>query len=290
MMGRRVAQPEQGRRAVNIAALVAYDGTRYEGFQRQAAERGPTVQGALEAAISRITGSPARLMAAGRTDSGVHATGQVVNFTCEARLDEAAWTRALNANLPGDIAIRAARFVAETFHARQSALGRRYRYRIVCAPTRQPLRERYAWRSSQRLDVAAMDTTAAALLGEHDFGAFGSSPWDRRGEAPRHTVRRMTLARCQWLPPDPLAAGDPLRGAVADEPDELAFDFAANGFLTGMVRRLVGTLALVGAGRLSAADVRGILEARDKTRAGPAAPPHGLCLTEVEYPPEMVHW
>ncbi len=289
-MGGRVAQPEQGRRAVNIAALVAYDGTRYEGFQRQAAERGPTIQGELEAAISRITGTPARLMAAGRTDSGVHATGQVVNFTCEARLDEAAWTRALNANLPGDIAIRAIQFVAETFHARQSALGRRYRYRIVCAATRQPLRERYAWRSPQRLDVAAMNTAAAALLGEHDFGAFGSSPWDRRGKAPRHTVRRMTLARCQWLTPDPLATGDPLRGAAADEPDELAFEFAANGFLTGMVRRLVGTLALVGAGRRSVADVRGILEARDKIRAGPAAPAHGLCLTAVEYPPEMVHW
>lgn len=267
---------------MRIAALVAYDGTRYQGFQRQAAERGPTVQGELEAAISRIAGQPVGLVAAGRTDSGVHATGQVVSFTSDARLDEEAWTRALNANLPADIAVQAARFVGEGFHARRDALGRRYRYRIVCAPTRLPLRERYAWRSPRRLDVAAMDAAAALLPGERDFGAFGSSPWDRRGEAPRHTIRRMTLARCQWLAPDPLAE--------TTQPDELAFDFAANGFLTGMARRLVGTLALVGAGRLDADGLRDILAARDRRRAGPLAPPHGLCLTGVEYSPEMIHW
>ena len=278
---------------MNIAALVSYDGTRYQGFQRQAAGRGPTVQGELEAAISRITGEAARLTGAGRTDSGVHASGQVVNFVATARLDEAAWLRALNAYLPADIAVRATCFVAADFHARLSAQGRRYRYRIVCAPVRAPLRERYAWRVPHRLDVAAMDAAAAALLGEHDFGAFGSSPWDQRGAEPRHTMRRLTLSRCQWLPQrqtvddDPLVSGEPTESA---QPDEIAFDFAANGFLTGMVRRLVGTLALVGAGRLSVDDARGILEARDKTRAGPAAPPYGLCLTGVEYPPEMIHW
>jgi tRNA pseudouridine38-40 synthase len=158
---------------------------------------------------------------------------------------------------------------------------------------RAPLRERYAWRVPQRLDVAAMAAAAAALLGEHDFGAFGSSPWDQRGAAPRHTVRRLTLARCQWLPQRQTVDDDPLAGGEPDqpaEPDEIAFDFAANGFLTGMARRLVGTLALVGAGRLTVDGVRDILEARDKTRAGAAAPPHGLCLTGVEYPPEMIHW
>ncbi len=278
---------------MNIAALVSYDGTRYRGFQRQPAERGPTVQGELEAAIARITGEAIRLTGAGRTDSGVHATGQVVNFATMARLDESAWLRALNANLPDDIAIRATRFVADSFHARISALGRRYRYRIICAPTRAPLRERYAWRTRRRLDVAAMDAAAALLLGEHDFGAFGSSPWDQRGEAARHTVRRLTLARCQWLPQRQTPEDDPLIGAAPDQPaqpDEIAFDFAANGFLTGMARRLVGTLALVGEGRLTIADVARILDGRDMSQAGPAAPPYGLCLTGVEYPPEMIHW
>ncbi len=287
---------------MNIAALVAYDGTRYRGFQRQAAGRGPTVQDEIETAIARILGSAeeraggARLVGAGRTDSGVHATGQVVNFSATTRLDEAAWLRALNAHLPDDIAIRATRFVDDVFHARLSAQGRRYRYCIVCAPTRDPLRERYAWRSPQRLDVAAMDAAAALLVGEHDFGAFGSSPWDQRGEAARHTVRRLTLARCQWLPPRPFADDDPLPvvrqadTSAAAEADEIAFDFAANAFLTGMARRLVGTLALVGAGRLGVADVGRILESRDKTRAGPAAPPHGLCLTRVEYPAEILTW
>ena len=289
---------------VNIAALVAYDGTRFRGFQRQAAGRGPTVQGEIEAAIARIAGDTgdtgegdeishaARLTGAGRTDSGVHATGQVVNFSATTRLDEAAWLRALNAHLPDDIAIRATRFVDDAFHARLSALGRRYRYRILCAPTRDPLRERFAWRSPRRLDVAAMDAAAALLVGEHDFGAFGSSPWDQRGEAARHTVRRLTLARCQWLPPRQTADDDPLLLARerSGEPDEIAFDFAANAFLTGMARRLVGTLALVGAGRLAVEGVAGVLESREKSRAGPAAPPHGLCLTRVEYPAEMIHW
>ena len=250
------------------------------------------MQGELEAAIARITGEAARLTGAGRTDSGVHATGQVVNFVATARLDESAWLRALNAYLPADIAVRATRFVGESFHARLSAQGRRYRYRVICAAAREPLRERYAWRSPRRLDVAAMDAAAALLLGEHDFGAFGSSPWDQRGEAARHTVRRMTLARCQWLPQRQTADDDPLVGVrdLPDQPDEIAFDFAANGFLTGMARRLVGTLALVGEGRLAIDEMRGILEARDKTRAGPSAPPHGLCLTGVEYPADMVHW
>ncbi len=259
------------------------------------------MQGELEAAIAHITGEAARLTGAGRTDSGVHATGQVVNFTATARLDEAAWLRALNTYLPDDIAVWATRFVADSFHARLSALGRRYRYRVFCAPVRAPLRERYAWRTPRRLDVAAMDAAAALLVGERDFGAFGSSPWDQRGGAAerRHTVRRITLARCQWLAPR--SAMDVVRDALTapsepgepnelGEPDEIVFDFAANAFLTGMARRLVGTLALVGAGRLSVEEFAQILDARDKSRAGPAAPPHGLCLTGVEYPDEMIHW
>jgi tRNA pseudouridine38-40 synthase len=259
---------------VNVAALVEYDGTRYSGFQRQPVERGPTIQGEIEAALRRVTGAPIQITGAGRTDSGVHATGQVISFQPEARLAEDAWRRALNAHLPRDIAIRAVRIVGDGFHARKSALGRRYRYRVFYDPIRSPLRERYAWRAPRPLDVAAMRATAALLPGERDFGAFGSSPRDSREDGYRgHTVRRLTLARCGET-----------------ESGEIVFDFAANAFLTGMVRRLVGTLALVGAGRLTVDGLRDILEARDRAHAGPAAPPHGLCFTAVDYPAEWELW
>lgn len=261
-------------RAVNVAALVAYDGTRYHGFQRQPADRGPTIQGEIEAALLRVTGEAIHATGAGRTDSGVHASGQVVNFQSSARLDAEAWRGALNARLPADIAIRDARMVGDGFHARKSALERQYRYRILYDPVRSPLRERYAWRTARRLDVVAMRAAAAFLVGERDFGAFGSSPRDSREDSYRgHTVRRLTLARCEWL-----GSG------------EIAFDFAANAFLTGMVRRLVGTLALVGAGDLTADGLREILETCDKARAGPAAPPQGLCFTGVSYPAEWGLW
>ena len=167
-------------------------------------------------------------------------------------------------------------------------MERRYRYRILCDGARDPLRERYVWRVANRLDVAAMGEAAAALLGEHDFAAFGSSPWDRKAEGRwerAHTVRRLTLAHCAWAPtPGGLAGGD------SGEPDEIAFDFAANAFLTGMVRRLVGTLALVGAGKLAPDDVRALLAAREKAHPGAAAPPQGLCLTQVTYPAGMLAW
>lgn len=259
---------------MNVAALVEYDGTRYSGFQRQPVDRGPTIQGEIETALRRVTGASVQIIGAGRTDSGVHATGQVISFQSEARLDADAWRRALNAYLPRDIAVRATRVAPDGFHARKSALSRQYRYRVFHDPIRSPLRERYAWRAPNPLDVAAMCAAANLLPGERDFGAFGSSPRDSREDGYRgHTVRRLTLARCAW-----------------QAPDEIVFDFAANAFLTGMVRRLVGTLALVGSGRLTVDGFIDILEARDKARAGPAAPPHGLCFIGVEYPAEWGLW
>jgi tRNA pseudouridine38-40 synthase len=260
---------------VNLAALVEYDGTRFKGFQRQARDKGPTVQGELEAAAARLAGEPIALEAAGRTDSGVHATGQVISFPTVARHDPATWRRALNALLPPDIAVRAVCAVGDEFHARKSALARRYRYRLFCDPVRAPLRERYAWRVPWRLDVAAMRAAAQALLGEHDFGAFGSSPRDDRATGYRgHTVRTMIEATCFESP----------------HADEVECRFAADAFLTGMVRRLVGTLVLVGEGRLGAADFRAILEAREKAHPGVPAPPQGLCLIGVDYPAGSVAW
>ena len=265
---------------MNVAALVEYDGTRFVGFQRQAPDKGPTVQGAIEAAISRIAGTDVGIKAAGRTDSGVHATGQVVNFHVPERLDEAGWQRALNALLPADVSVRATCRVADDFHARRSALSRSYRYVILCDTWRAPLRERFAWRVAERLDVAAMHAGAEMLLGEHDFGSFGSAPQDQRaGDDYRgHTVRVMLAASCRW------AVGE--RGTI----DIIECRFTANAFLAGMVRRLVGTLALVGKGRLGVADFERILAAAEKSHPGPAAPARGLCLTGVEYPGGSVTW
>lgn len=260
---------------MNVAALVEYDGTRFKGFQRQAPGKGPTVQGELEAAATRVANAPIVVDAAGRTDSGVHAIGQVVSFSTEAQRDPEEWQRALNALLPLDIAVRAVCMVGDEFHARKSALARRYRYRLFCDSVRRPLRERYAWRLTRQLDVAAMRQAAETLLGEHDFGAFGSSPRDDRATGYRgHTVRRMIEATC----------------FESSQADEIECLFAADAFLTGMVRRLVGTLALVGAGRLSVADFGAILEAREKAHPGVPAPAQGLCLIGVDYPAGTLSW
>lgn len=259
---------------MKVAALVAYDGSRFAGFQRQSPEKGPTVQGVLEAAIARIAGVTIPVEAAGRTDSGVHATGQVVSFAPPEKLSAFAWRRALNALLPEDVAVPAVQWVSDEFHARRSALSRSYRYRIQCGDVRDPLRERYVWRVARRLDVAAMAAAALLLLGERDFGAFGSSPRDRTEDGSRgHTVRTLLAAECQ---------------RSARQPDEVECAFTANAFLTGMVRRLVGTLVLVGEGKVTTEGFRGILEAADKAHPGAAAPARGLCFTGVAYPPELL--
>ena len=265
-----------------FATLVAYDGARFSGFQRQSADKGPTVQGALEAALEQLTGVATAVTAAGRTDSGVHATGQVIGFMSAAEFTQATWRRALNALLPEDVAIRAVGAVGDDFHARRSALSRQYSYRLLCDSVRSPLVERYTWRRAGPLDVKAMNQAAQALLGEHDFGAFGSSPRDSRAEGFRgHTVRTMLAAECHAR-----LGSDSWQG----DGEMIECIFAANAFLTGMVRRLVGTLVLVGEGRLSVEEFVAILAAREKAHLGAAAPAKGLCLTSVEYPAGMVSW
>ncbi len=268
----------------HFAALVAYDGTAFQGFQRQSADKGRTVQGVIEQAIERVTGEVVSIVGAGRTDAGAHASGQVIGFTSAARLDRDAWRGALNAHLPADVAVRRVAAVGPEFHARKSALARRYRYRILVDPLRAPLDERYAWRVAHPLDVVAMAKATELLVGEHDFAAFGSSPRDRPAEGYRgHTVRTMLAARCARLAP---AEDDEADGGAP----RIEFRFAANAFLTGMVRRLVGTLALVGAGRLSVEDFRRVLKAREKAHPGMAAPACGLCLTQVDYPAGICTW
>lgn len=240
-------------------ALLAYDGTGYHGFQRQANAQ-PTVQSVVEGALARIAGGPVGLLAAGRTDAGVHATGQVIAFDLAWRHPAGDLQSALNAHLPPDVAARDVRQVPTGFHPRYDALSRRYVYRLQVAEVRDPLDRLRALHLSQPLDVAAMEGAAAALVGEQDFSTFGSPP---QGE---NAIRRVLEARWHGGP-----EGD------------VSFSIVANAYLTRMVRSIVGTLVLVGQGRMTPAEFQDILAARRRALSGPPAPPHGLYLVSVEY-------
>ncbi len=261
---------------MKLALLVEYDGTGYHGFQRQAPEREPTIQGALERAVAQIGQQPRAVIGAGRTDSGVHASGQVVHVEVGERLAPGDWLRALNAVLPAAIAVRRVAQVEAGFHARYSALSRTYRYTVLNDRLPSPLRERYAHRVEQPLDGEALNQACGVLLGEHDFGAFGRSPRDSVDGERHSCVRQMLAARCHSEAQSGLSS--------------FAFEFTANGFLTGMVRRLVGTLLLVGWGRLSVEGFAQILASRNEAHPGASVPACGLCLTEVTYPSGLLTW
>jgi tRNA pseudouridine38-40 synthase len=255
---------------MNIACGIEYDGTDYHGFQRQPRSHGPTVQGTLEAAISRISGTAATVHGAGRTDAGVHASGQVIHFHTQSHLTPEVWQRALNAVLPATVAVRWAREVPDSFHARYSALSRSYRYTIWNDSAPSPLHARYSYHCSKALDVDLMQRACQYLPGRKDFGAFGHSPEDHNPArpGPHHCIRTLMVARCE-----------------RQETRALIYcDFTADAFLTGMVRRMVGTLLLVGQGRLCLEEFAHIVQRAEKTHPGSAAPSHGLCLVRVEYP------
>ncbi len=247
-----------------LAALVEYDGTEYAGFQLQ--KTGRTIQSALEEGLARATLQQVRVTPAGRTDAGVHALGQVVHLRLEWRHTLHELQRAWNANLPGDIAIRAVAAVAPTFHARFSAHSRAYRYRLYDGPVRRPLLSRYAWHVQRSLDVERMDEAARLLLGRQDLAAFGRPP---QGES---TVRTVLVARCRS------------EGAL------ISIEIEADAFLQHMVRRVAATLVAVGRGRLPVDEFGDIIRARNPHRTAGLAPPNGLCLVAVRYDPQDVDW
>ncbi|MBI3762332.1 MAG: tRNA pseudouridine(38-40) synthase TruA [Chloroflexi bacterium] len=241
-------------------ATLEYDGGDFLGFQRQA--HGPTVQEAIETALRRIGWPGETLLAAGRTDTGVHAAGQVIAFDFhEWKHGEDNLLRALNANLPGTIAVKSVSEAAPDFHPRFAARSRRYRYTIYNAPVRSPLLARYAWHvPTPELSIETLNEASACLVGRKDFATFGTPP-DEGG----HTVR--TVGRAEWKRAEAI----------------LTFDIEADAFLYRMVRSVVGTLRAVGAGEMTPARFGEVLAAADRTRSGPAAPAHGLCLMEVKY-------
>lgn len=252
-------------------AILAYDGTAYAGFQRQSGQGSGTVQAVVEAALRQIGWQGKTLLGAGRTDSGVHASGQVIAFDLEWNHSPESLRAALNANLPPDVAVKSARATRPDFHPRFDALARRYRYSLFCRDGRDPLRERYSWRVWPEAALERMIAPAELLLGEHDFAAFGAPP---RPES--STVR--TVFQAEWR--------------AGPHPHELEFEICANAFLYHMVRRVVYLLVAIGQGRAEGEVVRQALAApADPGAATPLqglAPPQGLFLAEVLYP-EDVH-
>jgi tRNA pseudouridine38-40 synthase len=244
-----------------------YEGTSYHGFALQPNLR--TVQGALEEALRRVLGHDVRVTAAGRTDSGVHARGQVVSFSTEARLPDAAIARAVNTFLPCDIVAADSVEVSQGFDARRCALRRSYRYTIWRGQRRDVWQRRFSTHVPDPLDVDAMRAAAERLTGQHDFTSFiGHASQQRAGGSP---VRRVTTA--EWS----------IDGSL------LHFDCAADAFARHMVRNMVGTLLSVGRRRRSPDGMREILWARDRRVAGPTAPARGLTLMSVDYENQESH-
>ncbi|MHB8419438.1 MAG: tRNA pseudouridine(38-40) synthase TruA [Myxococcales bacterium] len=243
-----------------VRLTVAYDGSEFAGWQLQPRQR--TVQGVLEGALEKLLGRAVRVTAAGRTDSGVHAQGQVVSLSLPSgQLPLTAFTKGLNGLLPDDLAVQDAAWAEPGFDARRAARGKLYRYRIQNRPLRSPLHRRTHWEIYRPLDLPAMAEAASSLVGEHDFAAF------RASDCPaKTTVRRLD------------------RVALTGETGgEIVLEVRGTAFLKHMVRNLAGTLADVGRRKLRPSDVPRLFAGRDRRAAGPTAPAHGLCLVEVYY-------
>jgi tRNA pseudouridine38-40 synthase len=249
--------------------VLAYDGSGYFGFQRQAGSA-PTIQGAVEQALEHITRQPVLVTGAGRTDTGVHATGQVIAFDVDwSHSTDKLWN-ALNANLPDSIAVQSLDEAAADFHPRFDARSRVYQYTLYAAPVRQPVLSRYAWLvpSQGALNVAAMQIAAACLVGVGDFATFGQPP---QGE---NTVREVMQSEIVVLP-GLVPAGQVLR-----------YQIEANAFLYRMVRRIVAALVRVGLERLTIEVFEAAFRAANSRWPNQTAPAHGLCLTQVIYEEE----
>lgn len=241
-----------------VALGLEYDGTAFFGWQIQPDR--PTVQGAVQAALSVIAGHPVEVACAGRTDAGVHASGQVVHFDVSAERPLSAWVRGANAHLPAGIAVLWSREVPAEFHARFCAIARRYRYTLVSRPVRPALGATTRGWFHQPLDVDRMREAARHLLGTHDFSAFRSAECQAR--TPVKTMEAVEIVR---------------------DGDIIALVFEANAFLHHMVRNIVGCLVQVGKGAREPDWLAQLLDARDRTLAAPTFPPAGLCLEHVAY-------
>jgi tRNA pseudouridine38-40 synthase len=244
---------------MRIALGIEYDGTAYNGWQRQ--KTGLGVQQRLEEALEKVADHSVGVTCAGRTDTGVHASGQVVHFDTPNTRDDRGWVLGANSNLPDDISVMWARQVADEFHARFSATGRNYRYSILNRLERSALLRHRAWWVYPPLDAERMHEAAQHLLGEHDFSAFRAAGC--RANTPQRNITRISIER---------------------DGDRITLEVSANAFLQHMVRNITGSLAAVGEGEKSVEWLADVLESRDRKQGGIAAPPHGLTLVSVDYP------
>jgi tRNA pseudouridine38-40 synthase len=243
---------------VNIKLTVEYDGTNYCGWQTQ--PNGASVQSVLEQAVSTFLGTPTRVIGSGRTDAGVHALGQVVSFFGDCNFELHRLIRGLNALTPRDVTIKEAEIVPDAFDARRDGRSRIYKYYILNRSTPSPFHLNRAWHVHERLDLEAMREAIGCLSGEHDFSSFQAA-----GCEAAHPIRRV------------------YRNSLERRGDSLIYTIEATAFLRHMVRNIVGTMVEVGRGARNAESVKKLLEARDRTKAGVTAPPHGLFLVKVNY-------
>ncbi len=242
----------------NVRALFSYDGSRFFGWQRQ--DGFPTVQEAVESALHSLLGEPHTVYGSGRTDTGVHALGQVANFHVETQLDDERLLFALNAHLDEGVVVRALETCPDDFHAQKHAIGKRYAYVLLTTRFRPPFAQDFAHWTPDSLDLGAMRRAALDLSGEHDFSAFATS-----GSPRKSNVRR--IASLHWIA----------------RRDRLAFVIQGNGFLYNMVRTIAGTLLEVGRGKRARDSIADLIASRDRTQAGPTAAASGLYLVSVLY-------
>ena len=238
---------------------IAYDGSQYVGWQRQAA--GTSVQGLLEDALRELDGRDVTVHGAGRTDAGVHALGQVANFALVRDTTPDVVVRALNARLPHDVRVLSAHEVPEAFHARFDAMSKTYRYRLSNAGVLSPFERAYAWHVPGSLDVQAMAAAARLVEGRHDFAAFQTT-----GGATGSTERVVLSS-----------------SLTSSDDGIILYEVTGRGFLRHMVRAIAGTLMEIGRGRQPIEWMRGVIDARDRGQAGRSAPAHGLFLVRVDY-------
>lgn len=251
----------EGKPLRRLRLVVEYDGTDFVGWQRQ--DNGPSVQGALEDAMFAMTGERNEVRGAGRTDSGVHALGQVAHVDTEKEIVARGFQLGLNSALPKSVAVRSLVDAHPDFDARHTALGKLYRYSLWNHAARPALQRRYNWHLRRILDVNKMIEASKHLVGEYDFAAFRAADCDRT-----NTVRKLH------------------RVDVVQRDELLTVEVEGNAFLKNMVRIITGTLVEVGRGRIAPSDVAKIRDARDRRAAGVTAPALGLCLVRVDYPPD----
>jgi tRNA pseudouridine38-40 synthase len=268
----------------NLRLIISYDGTDFHGWQRQPGA--PTVQECLESAIERILGEKVQVSGSGRTDAGVHALNQVANFQTACKIPSENLLKALNNTLQPTVRVKVVSAAHPRFHARYDARSKTYRYRILQAPVASPFVNRFVWHYPFPLDVVRMAQAAKLFEGEHDFTSFAA-------------VAQALLPVQKGTAANDAQAGVPVLQDIA-QPNMvrtiftsrilrrtrtwmLIYEVTGSGFLHHMVRNIVGTLVEVGRGKLQPVDITRILEARDRTLAGPTAPAQGLCLVKVDY-------